>query len=152
MVWSWCTPDQNTTQFVLVEQGIDYETVWADRHAITSFYLSGFDAVGRDAFCPAHWRNCLLMPIAIARYQYLQQLLKAQALLLTCYRSVLNSLAFDFWLLVNSVSLLRGWRPGILIWYGRSIFETHSKITERCNIEYKVMIFCWSRCPYNYGR
>lgn len=88
-----CTPDQkNATRCDEVEQQIDYVTYSFEQgiscespHA--AYHLCGFDAGGQKWSRPCPLAQLPSVSIAIARYQYLQQLLKRKHYFETCLKS-----------------------------------------------------------------
>lgn len=87
-----CTPPRNVTRCDEVEQRIDYVT-YSFKQGIScespyaAYRLCGLDAVGQKWFRPCPLAQLPSVSIAIARYQYLQQLLKRKHYFETCLRS-----------------------------------------------------------------
>ncbi len=86
-----CTPAPGNVDKA-VEQRIDYVTYSFEQgiscespHA--AYRLCGFDAVGQKWFRPCPLEQLPSVSIAIARYQYLQQLLKRKHYFETCLKS-----------------------------------------------------------------
>lgn len=90
-----CTPEpRNVTRCdESVEQQIDYVKAYSFEQGIScesphaAYHLCGFDAVGQKWSRPCPLAQLPSVSIAIARYQYLQQLLKRKHYFETCLKS-----------------------------------------------------------------